>query len=101
VNRLKKESLHLTDMMQNVLNSWHRRQRSKTYLLLVPLIAIFYMVPSAQMVYAEFERARESGQSVGLLCNVFNSGSRIQLAKKRRGAKLKQGTNRDFYKNIF
>jgi hypothetical protein len=62
VDRLKQKKLYLTDMTKNIGNSWHRRQRSKTYLLLVPLIATYYMVPSAQMVYAEYKRAKESGQ---------------------------------------
>jgi hypothetical protein len=62
VERLKKEQLFLTDMTKNAQNPWHRRQRSKTYLLLVPLLAIYYMVPSAQMVYAEFQRSKESGR---------------------------------------
>lgn len=61
VNRLKKDKLCLMDMTQNMQNPWHRRQRSKTYLLLVPLLAVFYIVPSAQMVYAEFLRSKESG----------------------------------------
>lgn len=40
---------------------YHRRQRSKVYLYLVPLLALFYLIPSVQMVLAEQRRAKHSG----------------------------------------
>jgi len=40
---------------------WHRRQRSKVYLYIVPLVAIFYLIPSAQMVWQDKKKAEESG----------------------------------------
>jgi hypothetical protein len=79
VERLQKDQLFLTDMTKNALNPWHRRQRSKTYLLLVPLLALFYMVPSAQMVYAEFQRSKESGRKIYL--NFFGSSQIFLLLK--------------------
>ena len=59
-------------------DSWHRRQRSKVisghqenrlslfqvYLYLVPLLAIFYLIPSAQMVFMLEQVARETNQKV-------------------------------------
>ena len=66
-------------------DSWHRRQRSKVilkgsnmdgcarkayfktfqvYLYLVPLLAIFYLIPSAQMVFMLEKVARETNQKV-------------------------------------
>jgi hypothetical protein len=40
---------------------WHRRQRSKVYFYLIPLLSLFYIIPSAQLVYYEKQRAEESG----------------------------------------
>jgi hypothetical protein len=63
VNRLKKKKLYLTDMTQNMMNAWHRRQRSKTFLLVIPLITLYYVIPSAQMVFTELLRSKESGKT--------------------------------------
>jgi len=62
VNRLLKDELTLQDMSVVIRDcSWHRRQRSKAFLYLVPLLSLFYMIPSAQMVYAEQQRAKATG----------------------------------------
>jgi len=50
------------DMSQTIREDvWHRRQRSKVYLYIVPLVAIFYLIPSAQLVWQDKEKAEESG----------------------------------------
>jgi len=65
IRRLKKQQtgdLTLEDMSNYIKeNIWHRRSRSRTYLLLVPLLSLFYLIPSFQMVYAEFQRSAATG----------------------------------------
>eukprot|EP00090_Calanus_glacialis_P000732 TRINITY_DN10504_c0_g1_i5.p1 TRINITY_DN10504_c0_g1~~TRINITY_DN10504_c0_g1_i5.p1 ORF type:complete len:834 (-),score=156.09 TRINITY_DN10504_c0_g1_i5:117-2618(-) len=62
INRLLRDELTLQDMSVVIRDcSWHRRQRSKAFLYLVPLLSLFYMIPSAQMVYAEQQRAKATG----------------------------------------
>ena len=65
VRRLRQQSRHeltLDDMSVMVKTSiWHRRIRSMGYLLVVPLLCLFYLIPSFQLVYAEWVRADESG----------------------------------------
>lgn len=52
----------VADMSKLIRNDvWHRRQRSKVYFYLVPLLSLFYLIPSAQLVYYEKQRAEESG----------------------------------------
>merc|ERR1719215_399941 len=40
---------------------WHRRVRSYGYLLVVPLLSVFYLIPSVQLVYAEWVRSDDAG----------------------------------------
>ena len=40
---------------------WHRRVRSYGYLLVVPLLSVFYLIPSVQLVYAEWARSDDAG----------------------------------------
>jgi len=62
INRLLRDELTLEDLSVVIRDcSWHRRQRSKAFLYLVPLLSLFYMIPSAQMVYAEQQRAKATG----------------------------------------
>jgi len=62
INRLLRDKLTLQDMSVVIRDSpWHRRQRSKAFLYLVPLLSLFYLIPSGQMVYAEQQRAKATG----------------------------------------
>ena len=65
IKRLKKQQtgdLTLEDMSNFIKeNAWYRRSRSKTYLLLVPLLSLFYLIPSYQMVYTEHQRSDAIG----------------------------------------
>jgi len=61
VERLKNNRQNLKDMTMMASNPWHRRQRSKAYIYLIPLVSMFYLIPSAQMVYTEYIRSKESG----------------------------------------
>ena len=65
IRRLKKQredDLTLADLSPHVRGCvWHRRLRSRVYLLLVPLLSIFYLIPSFQLVYAELITARKLG----------------------------------------
>jgi len=65
IKRLKKQQtgdLSLEDMSNCIKdNTWHRRSRSRTYLLLVPLLSLYYLIPSFQMVFAEAQRSFASG----------------------------------------
>ena len=62
VNRILQDRLTLADMCRIIKeDAYHRRQRSKTYLYLIPLLSLFYLVPSSQMVFAEQQRAKASG----------------------------------------
>ena len=48
----KKKLLFLPDLLiKYKADNWHRKLRSVTYLYLVPLISLFYIIPSAQMVF--------------------------------------------------
>jgi hypothetical protein len=42
-------------------NERHKERRSKSYLYLVPLLSLFYIVPSAQMIFAEAWREKDTG----------------------------------------
>jgi len=62
VNRLLTDKLMLRDMSLVIRDDvWHRRQRSKSFWYLVPLLSLFYLIPSGQMVYAEQQRAKATG----------------------------------------
>jgi len=65
IKRLKKQQtddLSLQDMSNCIKeNVWHRRSRSRAYLLLVPLLSLYYLVPSFQMVFAEAQRSYATG----------------------------------------
>jgi len=62
INRLLTDKLMLKDMSVVIRdNTWHRRQRSKAFWYLVPLLSLFYLIPSCQMVFAEQQRARSTG----------------------------------------
>jgi len=62
INRLLTDKLMLKDMSLVIRDdTWHRRQRSKTFWYLVPLLSLFYLIPSCQMVFAEQQRARSTG----------------------------------------
>ncbi len=51
LNRLKK-STRLSDMSQILKeDAWFRRNRSRVYCYLVPLLSIFYFIPSIQFVF--------------------------------------------------
>jgi len=64
VHRILKDNIRVRDftLAMRSGDSWHRRQRSKVYLYLVPLLAIFYLIPSAQMVFMLEQVARETNQ---------------------------------------
>jgi len=48
----KKKILFLPDLLIKYQeDNWHRKLRSVTYLYLIPLVSIFYIIPSAQMVF--------------------------------------------------
>ena len=48
----KKKLVFLPDLLiQYKADKWHRKLRSVTYLYLIPLISLFYIIPSAQMVF--------------------------------------------------
>ena len=62
VNRILRDELCVADMCHRIKDdAYHRRQRSKTFLYLIPLVSLFYLVPSSQMVFAEQRRAKDSG----------------------------------------
>ena len=62
INRLLRDKLTLHDTCQMIKDdSYYRRQRSKIYLYLIPLLSLFYLVPSVQMVFAEQKRSKLSG----------------------------------------
>jgi len=63
VHRILKDTRKVADftLAMRSEDSWHRRQRSKVYLYLVPLLAVFYLVPSVQMVFMLERVAREAG----------------------------------------
>ena len=62
IHRLLKDKLTLKDMSIVIRDDcWHRRQRSKVFLYLVPLLSLFYLVPSGQMVFAEQQMAKATG----------------------------------------
>ena len=62
VRRLKEQTrgdLDLEDMSVVVKRClWHRRVRSYGYLLVIPLLSLFYLIPSFQLVYAEWAAAQ-------------------------------------------
>ena len=48
----KKKVVFLPDLLiKYKSNEWHRKLRSTSYLYLIPLVALFYIIPSAQMVF--------------------------------------------------
>ena len=60
--RLRSEELSVSDLSHVIRRCvWHRRLRSWAYLLLVPLVSIFYLIPSFQLVYAEYVTAEQLG----------------------------------------
>ena len=65
VTRLKAQEdrdLSLRDMTVMIRKCiWHRRVRSYGYLLVVPLLSVFYLIPSVQLVYAEWVRSDDAG----------------------------------------
>ena len=62
LRKLRDDDLSLADLSVHIRASdWHRRLRSRLYLLLVPLLAIFYLIPSFQLVYAELTTAQQLG----------------------------------------
>ena len=62
VNRLLQDVPTVADISNMIRDGcYYRRQRSKVFLYLVPLLALFYLVPSVQMVLAEQKRARLTG----------------------------------------
>ena len=62
VHRLLKEGPTVADISNLIREGcYYRRQRSKVFLYLVPLLALFYLVPSVQMVLTEQRRARDTG----------------------------------------
>jgi len=47
----KQGSLKVSDLTKHIVDHvWYRRSRSKVYLLLVPLLGLYYLVPSVQLV---------------------------------------------------
>ena len=62
LNKQREDDLSLADLSSHIRDSvWHRRLRSRLFLLLVPLLSIFYLIPSFQLVYAEFTTAVKLG----------------------------------------
>jgi hypothetical protein len=62
-HRLEQDQLNLKDLTRAMRSddSWSRRQRSKVYLYLVPLLALFYLIPSVQMVFMLQQASQEAG----------------------------------------
>jgi len=61
-DKIMDRDISVADMSKLIRKDvWHRRQRSKVYFYLVPLLSLFYLIPSAQLVYYEKQRAEESG----------------------------------------
>ena len=62
LRKLRDDDLSLADLSVDIRGCvWHRRLRSRLYLLLVPLLSIFYLIPSFQLVYAELTTAQQLG----------------------------------------
>jgi len=48
----RKKLVFLPDLIEKYTSDrWHRKLRSLSYLYLVPLVSLFYIIPSAQMVF--------------------------------------------------
>ena len=60
--KVRTEELSVSDMSRVIGRCvWYRRIRSWAYLALVPVVSIFYLIPSFQLVYAEYLTAEEQG----------------------------------------
>jgi len=56
------DKITLADMCRTIKKDvWHRRQRSKAYLYILPLVCLFYFIPSSQMVWHDKKRAEQTG----------------------------------------
>ena len=62
VSRFLQDKLTVASTSELIKNdNFFRRQRSKTFLLLLPLCSVYYLLPSIQMVYATLRRYKETG----------------------------------------
>ena len=62
IQRLNHERLTVSDTSTLIeKDSFFRRNRSKNFYFLLPLVSLFYLLPAAQMVWHEQRRSRESG----------------------------------------
>ena len=70
VHRRMTDNLTLPDMFfVQEENERHKERRSKSYLYLVPLLSLFYIVPSAQKIFAEAQREKDTGSEEGCFSN--------------------------------
>ena len=60
MNRLKDHPT-VADNIKILQDPWYRRNRSKIYLYLVPLIALYYFIPSIQFVFLAKENEETTG----------------------------------------
>ena len=70
VHRLLTDKLTLPDMSRvQEEDEAHKEKRSKSYLHLVPLLSLFYIVPSAQMIFAEAQKEKDLGSEESCFSN--------------------------------
>ena len=69
ISRFLQEKLTVASTSELIKNdNFFRRQRSKTFLLLLPMTSVYYLLPSIQMVYATLRRFKDTGSLE--LCNL-------------------------------
>ena len=69
VSRFLQDRLTVASTSELIKNDkFFRRQRSKTFLLMLPMASVYYLLPSIQMVYATLRRYKETGSLE--LCNL-------------------------------
>ena len=70
VHRLLTDKLTLSDLSRvQEEDGTHKEKRSKSYLYLVPLLSLFYIVPSAQMIFAEAHKEKDTGSEESCFSN--------------------------------
>ena len=61
VNRLKKKPTYLDMSSMTESNDWYRRNRSRVYFYILPIVCAFYFVPAIQYSWLEKRLEIESG----------------------------------------
>ena len=70
VHRLLTDKLTMSDMgIQQEEDKTHKEKRSQIYLYLVPLLSLFYIIPSAQMIFGEAQREKDTGSEESCFSN--------------------------------